>query len=67
MLILSQREEQIINYMAHGSTAKEIAKQIGLTYRTIEYYISNIRKKLHAKNITHAVYIATQKNLFIDK
>lgn len=65
MLILSQRETQIINYMAHGCTAKEIAREIGLTHRTIEFYISNIRKKLHAKNIPHAIYIATQNNLLI--
>jgi LuxR family transcriptional regulator of spore coat protein len=65
MLALSQRETQIINYMAHGCTAKEISKQIGLTYRTIEIYICNIRKKLHAKNIAHAIYIAAQENLFL--
>jgi DNA-binding NarL/FixJ family response regulator len=59
MKSLSVREIQIIKYTAKGFTAKEIAKALGLEYRTIEIYVSNIRKKLAAKNIAHAIYIAT--------
>jgi DNA-binding NarL/FixJ family response regulator len=65
MQALSYREMQIISYMANGCTAKQIAQQIGLKYRTIEMYISKIRKKLQAKNIAHAIYIASQKNLVL--
>ncbi len=60
---LSHREVQIIQYKAQGFTAKEIAKCIGLEYRTIEIYIGSIIKKLEAKNIAHAVYIAAQENI----
>jgi LuxR family transcriptional activator of conjugal transfer of Ti plasmids len=63
MTVLSNREIQIIQYKAQGFTAKEISKKIGLEYRTIEIYMSNIRRKLEAKNMVHAIYIAIQKNI----
>jgi two-component system invasion response regulator UvrY len=66
MNTLSFREVQIIRYTAKGFTAKEIAKALGLEYRTVEVYASNIRKKLAAKNIAHAVYIAVQKNIITE-
>ena len=61
--MLSPRESEIIHYTANGYTAKEIAKLIGLQYRTIEVYVGKIRKKLAAKNIAHAVYIALKNNM----
>jgi DNA-binding CsgD family transcriptional regulator len=63
MKALSGREVQIIRQTARGYTAKEIAKLIGLEPRTIEVYVGSIRKKLQAKNIAHAVFIASQHNI----
>ncbi len=60
---LSSRETQIIAYTAQGHTAKEIAKFLNLEFRTVEIYVSSIRKKLAAKNAPHAVWIAIQHNL----
>jgi len=55
---LSSREVEIIKHTACGLTAKEIARIMGLERRTIEAYMTNIRKKLGAKNAAHAIYIA---------
>jgi DNA-binding CsgD family transcriptional regulator len=63
---LSAREIQIIKYTAKGYTAKKIAKIIGLGHRTIEIYISNMRRKLGAKNIANAIYIASLQNILGD-
>lgn len=60
---LSCREIELIQYTARGLTAKEIAKLTGLEPRTIEAYMSNVRKKLQAKNIAHAVFIAHNTNI----
>jgi DNA-binding NarL/FixJ family response regulator len=57
---LNYREIEIINHIAIGFTAKQIAKKIGLEYRTVEAYTSTLRKKLGAKNVAHAVYLACQ-------
>lgn len=60
---LTNREIQIVRYSAFGSTAKEIAKITGLEFRTVENYMTKIRKKLGAKNIAHVVYIACQNSV----
>jgi DNA-binding CsgD family transcriptional regulator len=57
---------QILKYSANGCTAKEIARFLGLEHRTIEIYVGNIRKKLEAKNIAHAVFIASRSNILSD-
>lgn len=66
MTMLSDREIQIIKFKAQGFTAKEISRMIGLEYRTIEVYVSSITKKLDAKNMVNAIYIAMQKNILKD-
>lgn len=60
---LSYRETEIVMHTASGYTAKEIAKLTGLEHRTIEAYMTNIRKKLGAKNSAHVIYIACCVNL----
>jgi DNA-binding NarL/FixJ family response regulator len=63
---LSRRELELIKYTAKGFTAKEIAKFTGLELRTIQSYIITARKKLHAKNIAHAIFIAFKENIIND-
>ena len=60
MLILSYREIQIIEFTSTGLTAKEIARKLNIGYRTVEKYSQNIRKKLNARNMTHAVFLAIE-------
>lgn len=63
MKVLSGREVQIIRHAACGYTTKEIARMIDLDPRTIEKYVSSIKRKLLARNTTHAVYIASRSRL----
>ncbi len=44
---LSPREKEVLNYFLSGKTSKETARIIGISYRTIEEYFTNIKKKLH--------------------
>lgn len=60
MITLNERESEIMTYKAHGLTAKEIARQLGLEYRTIEVYFGHIKKKLGARNTAHCIYLAVQ-------
>ncbi len=62
---LSCREVEIINHIASGFTAKEIGKKIGLEHRTIETYLTNIKKKLGAKNSAHAIYLVCKMSAII--
>lgn len=47
---LSPREMSCIKYLLKGKTAKEIANHLNLSYRTIEYYLENIRSKTGCRN-----------------
>lgn len=60
---LSPREVEVIKHTASGFTAKEIAKKTGLEHRTIEAYMTKIKRKLGARNSAHAVCIALCVNL----
>ncbi len=43
---LSKREQECLRLFLNGKTAKETANILGLSYRTIEEYFTNIKKKL---------------------
>lgn len=49
---LSKREGECLRLLSLGKTAKEIGRSIGLSHRTIESYIGNIRQKtgLHSRS-----------------
>jgi DNA-binding NarL/FixJ family response regulator len=44
---LSKRELDCLTLLARGHTAKMSAKQLGLSFRTVESYIENIKCKLN--------------------
>ena len=55
---LTPRERQILALMTGGHLNKEIAEMVGIKEMTVKNHISQIFKKLGAKNRTHAVVIA---------
>jgi DNA-binding CsgD family transcriptional regulator len=48
---LSQREIECIHHLSKGLTAKEIAREINISPRTVEEYMSRIKDKTHSKNL----------------
>lgn len=55
---LTPRELQILELVALGNSAKEIAQICGIAPRTIECHLDTMRLKLKARNRTHMVAIA---------
>jgi len=49
---LTQRENQILNFVLKGFTAKHIARMIGISNRTVEVFIQKIKYKLNVKSRT---------------
>ena len=47
---LTYRERQVLQYIVDGRTNKEIALDLGLSYRTVEVHRRNVLKKTGAKN-----------------
>lgn len=60
---LTFRELQVIALVAQGLSAKEIAKHLGLSPRTVEIFRQNAVVKLGARNMTHAATIAVRDGI----
>lgn len=48
--LLSKRERQVFALIGQAKTCKEIAKEIGISPRTVEIHISNVKKKTGCRN-----------------
>jgi DNA-binding NarL/FixJ family response regulator len=60
---LSRRERQILLLICRGMCNKEIARELDVTEKTVEWHISNILGKLGAANRTQAVVVALEQGL----
>mgnify|MGYP003042524940 CR=1 FL=1 len=60
---LTQREKEIIRYIADGLTAHEIADKLFISHRTVDTHRKNILQKLHLKNIAALTRYAADNNL----
>ncbi len=56
-LKLTNRELEIISFVAAGKTNWEVSVILGVSEKTIENHLSNITRKLNANNRAHAVMI----------
>ena len=57
---LTHREQQVLELVAGGWSAKQIASQMGIEPRTVEGHIETVRLKMRARNRTHLVTQAVQ-------
>lgn len=60
---LTAREQQVLELIAQGLSAKEAAQAIGIAPRTVERHIENVRLKIRARNRTHMVTLALELGL----
>jgi DNA-binding CsgD family transcriptional regulator len=55
---LSVREEQCLTWAARGKTQQEVAEILDLSLGSVKTHLDTARRKLHCKNLTHAVGVA---------
>jgi DNA-binding CsgD family transcriptional regulator/signal transduction histidine kinase len=60
---LNAREREVLALLASGARNKEIAAQLFITPRTVEYHLSNIFSKLNVSNRTEAARAALERGL----
>lgn len=48
--VVSKREFECANRLVDGLSAKEIAKLMNISHRTVEKYIENLKYKLNCRN-----------------
>ncbi len=63
MEVLTEREIELLGYIALGYENSEISKLMYISIHTVKAYIAMILKKLKARNRTNAIYIAVKLKL----
>jgi DNA-binding NarL/FixJ family response regulator len=60
---LNEREQEILQLLARGARNKEIAAQLFLSTKTVEYHMAHLFHKLGVSNRTEAARVATERGL----
>ena len=55
---LTDRETEILRFVASGATNAEIARQLWITQQTVKFHVSNVYRKLDVANRTEACHYA---------
>lgn len=55
-ITLTERETECIKYMLSGMSAKQTAKAMNISPRTVEAYIVNVKNKFSCQKITYLFY-----------
>lgn len=60
---LSEREIEILRWIAEGLSNKQIGEKLFISHRTVDTHRTNIMKKLEVNNIAGLIRIALKNNL----
>jgi len=60
---LTERERQVLSFVANGYTSKQIGKKLGIHYRTVETHRINIGRRIGVRNVAQAVRYAIKNGL----
>lgn len=58
--VLSQKEIEVLKWLAQGKSGWDISRILGISENTVRFHIGNIKKKLDAVSSAHAVAIAVK-------
>ena len=61
--LLTEREREVLDLIAAGSTNREIAEELYLSPHTVKEHTSAVYRKLHARNRAEAVQLAQRIGL----
>lgn len=62
-MYLTAREVSCLAQVALGLTVKEIAQTLGISYRTVESHMNNIKNKLGCNHFIEAVNLAREHHI----
>ena len=62
---LTARELEILELVANGFSAKEVASRLGIAPRTVERHTENARTKMRARNRPHMVTLAISMGILL--
>lgn len=62
---LTERELEVLQWLAQGLANKQIASQLGISEHTVKFHVSSIYSKLDATNRAEAVRLGVQQGLIL--
>lgn len=65
-IVLSNREKEVLHFVAKEYTNQEIADEINVSLRTVETHKRNLIKKLQVKNVVGLVRFALEQGQLLD-
>jgi DNA-binding NarL/FixJ family response regulator len=66
-LVLTRREEEVLQFVAQGWSSKEIASRLGIAVKTVENHRAHLRDKLHLHDIAALTRFAIRRGLVSDE
>lgn len=60
---LTQREQEVLRYIARGYAYKEVAKELSISIKTVEAHVSAVLRKLQLSSRHELTHWATQRRL----
>ena len=57
-MLLSPREQEVLELVVAGEQNKVIARRLGISFRTVEIHRSHILEKMRARTISHLIRMA---------
>lgn len=58
--LLSDRQREILQAIADGSTTKQVARELGIAQKTVHNHLNAIYRRLDTQSLTHAVLSAVR-------
>ncbi len=58
--LLSERQVEILQAIADGETAKQVARSLGIAQKTVHNHLNAIYRRLDTQSLTHAVLSAVR-------
>ena len=55
---LSEREREVLKYIVHGYTSREIATQLGISKLTVDTHRKHIQQKMEVSNVAELIRAA---------
>lgn len=60
---LTDREQQVLKLTVEGKSNKDIARELGISPKTVSVHRTNVMAKIGAQNIVELIRVAAQKHL----
>ena len=63
MALLSARERQVLEGLIEGQSNKTIARELGISPRTVEVYRANLMAKMEAGSLSELIRLALRAEI----